>query len=57
MAEFCLNCWNELNHIHLTEKDVIMSEELDLCEGCGEIKTTIVKYRNHMHNRPIRSAY
>ena len=23
MAEFCLNCWNELNHIRLTEEDVI----------------------------------
>jgi len=43
MAEFCLDCWNKMNDIHLTEEDVVL--DLDLCEGCAEIKLTIVTYR------------
>lgn len=36
MAEFCLDCWNKLNGEKMTERDVILSKEYDLCEGCGE---------------------
>jgi len=43
MAEFCLDCWNKLNHTFLEEKDVTLSEELDLCEGCVQIKQVIVR--------------
>ena len=42
MAEFCLKCWNEINETNYTEDKYIMSEELDLCEGCGEYKHVIV---------------
>jgi len=42
MAEFCLDCWNKLNHTQLTEEDVVLSEYLDFCEGCAEMKPTIV---------------
>jgi len=46
MAEYCLDCWNRINHIHLTKEDVILSEEeMDLCEGCAQIKPTIVRYK------------
>ena len=45
MAEFCLDCWNKLNHTRLTQEDVILSNELDLCEGCAQIKPTVVRYR------------
>ena len=41
MAEFCLDCWNELNHIHLTEEDVILSKHLDLCEGCEKMRPVV----------------
>jgi len=44
MAEFCLDCWNKINHTRLTEEDVILDEELDLCEECGEMKPTIIKF-------------
>lgn len=36
MAESCLKRWNELNNRNDTERDVILSDELDLCEGCGK---------------------
>lgn len=36
MAEFCLDCWNDLNGEDLTERDVVLSRDYELCEGCGE---------------------
>lgn len=45
MAEFCLECWNELNGTNDSEKEYIMSKDLDLCEGCGEWKRVIVAER------------
>lgn len=44
MAEFCLECYNKMNHTNLTEKD-IDGFVMDLCEGCGEIKMTIIKVK------------
>lgn len=41
MAEFCLDCWNRLNKEALTERDVILSREYDLCEGCGEVRRVV----------------
>ena len=41
MAEFCLDCWNRLNKETLTERDVILSREYDLCEGCGEVRRVV----------------
>ncbi len=43
MAEFCLDCFNKLNHTHYTEREVRLEE--GLCEGCGEIKPCIVDLR------------
>lgn len=31
--------------MHLTERDVILPKDLDLCEGCGAYKHVIVIYR------------
>lgn len=45
MAEFCLECWNKMNHTRLTKKDVFLSKDLDLCEGCAELKRVIVRYK------------
>ena len=36
MAEFCLDCWNRMNHAHWTERDYVLSNGRDLCEGCGK---------------------
>ena len=45
MAEFCLDCWNKLNEeIPLTEKDVIISKNLYLCEKCGKLRNVIAVY-------------
>lgn len=45
MAEFCLECWNELNGTDEPESNYILSEDLELCEGCGEWKNVILLER------------
>lgn len=46
MAEFCLECWNTLHNTKHTEDEFVLSKELDLCEGCGELRHVIVKERS-----------
>lgn len=38
MAEFCLECWEEINPDYEIPANYILSKELELCEGCGEWK-------------------
>lgn len=45
MAEFCLECFNELNGTHYTKGDVIL--EFDFCENCGKYRKCIGKLREH----------
>lgn len=40
MAEFCLDCFNELNHTHYKPYQVTLCT--DFCEGCGQIKPCVV---------------
>lgn len=41
MAEFCTNCFLKL-YPTLTEKDIILTKETELCEGCGKIVSETV---------------
>ena len=45
MAEFCLDCWNELNETNDSKFRYILSWEKDLCEGCGQYKRVIIVER------------
>lgn len=45
MAEFCLKCWSRINRAHYTERDYVLSRDLDLCEGCGEFCRVVVRER------------
>lgn len=46
MAEFCLECFNEYvlpdGYRKRREKDVTLSREPELCEGCGKIKPVVI---------------
>ena len=53
MAEFCLSCWNKINNIHDGPEEYVISKELELCEGCGKWKHTIVTKRRR-YNTPKR---
>ena len=54
MAEFCLECWNKINNSNDKERKYIMSEELGLCEGCGEWKRVIIAKKRRFHFRRLR---
>ena len=56
MAEFCLDCWNRLNHTSYTERDFILSEELESCEGCAKFKPIILAERK-MQSLGIKSCF
>lgn len=49
MAEFCLDCWNEINGLKDNERKYIISKDLDLCEGCGEWKPVIIMERKEYY--------
>ena len=45
MSEFCLDCWNKMMNTNDTEKKLILSKDLDLCEECGQYKRVVVAVR------------
>ena len=42
MAETCLDCFNKTFRTNHTEKEVVLSDCLDLCEDCGEWKRVVI---------------
>lgn len=40
MAEFCKECF-----LNKENEQIVMSEDDDLCEGCGEFKPVVVKIK------------
>lgn len=51
MAEFCKDCFLKLNP-QFEEKDLVMIDGEDLCEGCGKIVSEIVlKVKNNAEER------
>lgn len=45
MAEFCAECWNKINETRDSEKKFILSDDLEPCEECGELKHVIICVR------------
>ncbi len=47
MAEFCKECFLQMNEGEewLDDKQIVVSQELDLCEGCGEWKEVVVEIK------------
>ena len=45
MAEFCLECLNEISGTNYSEADFILSREPDFCENCGKMVRVVVKKR------------
>ena len=58
MAEFCLECYNKYclpgGYKPRTKKQVVLGRELDLCEGCGEMKRTVICERWDFLHRLFR---
>lgn len=53
MAEYCLKCYNKLENKNYTKDDVVLSSYPETCEGCGQIKYTVVKVRNKKRTNRI----
>ena len=45
MANYCFDCWNEINERNTPKKMYVLSRDLDLCEGCRQLKPVIVRLR------------
>lgn len=56
MAEFCPNCWNELNGFDDPEEAYVLSRGYELCEGCGEWKRVVVFRRKSYLLRYLLSS-
>ena len=48
MAEFCLDCYNEIFHTEYSRFDVELTPTLELCEGCAQMKRVVIGKRNQM---------
>ncbi len=46
MAEFCLECWNELNGTNDKPDKYIITKDY-LCEGCAQFKQVIIKEKDY----------
>ncbi len=45
MAEFCVDCWNELHGKDYPKTHFIISEYADFCEGCATWKPVVIRER------------
>lgn len=45
MAEFCYECMKKELGIDISNKKVVFSDDLELCEGCGEYKPVVLSVR------------
>jgi len=43
MAEFCKECFKQLFTDDYEDSQIILSEDLDLCEGCADFKQVVVR--------------
>ncbi|MBO5743706.1 MAG: hypothetical protein J6R68_05430 [Clostridia bacterium] len=54
MAEFCLECQNKLDGTNYSKKKYILSNYLDLCEGCGCYKRVIIMEKKYYYLHKLR---
>jgi|GEM_PF-2170985 hypothetical protein len=45
MAEFCRTCYKKVLKGTEPERHLVLSKDLELCEGCGEQKPVVVRVR------------
>lgn len=64
VAEFCVKCYNEMFKLNTPEEEYILSDNPELCEGCGEMKHVVIMerkdvlfYRVHFIFYFIRGIY
>lgn len=45
MAEYCVKCFSKIFNEKPKKGKYILSKEPDLCEGCGEWKQVVVRFK------------
>ena len=48
MAEFCKECFKNMitmSSDNIKDKDIVMSKDLDLCEGCATMKQVVIRVK------------
>jgi len=57
MAEFCEDCWKEINQYNDIMCKYSLSKECEICEGCGEYKRVVVVKRRLKFSRRIKVSF
>ncbi len=57
LAEFCLECLNKISRTNYTEKDFIISKDLDFCEECCEYKHVVVVSKKSSIHRRLKNSF
>jgi hypothetical protein len=45
MAEFCKECFVRINKLYYKGEELVMSDNLDFCEGCEEVKEVVLRIK------------
>ena len=45
MAEFCFDCFKEMMETEDKQWQYVLTDDLELCEGCGRYKRVVVRER------------
>ena len=53
LAEFCFKCYKKYTDEYAKEEDFIITDTLDLCEGCGEITHVVWEPKNLKKYHPF----
>jgi hypothetical protein len=53
MAFYCLDCVNKLCNRTYDAKELVFSECLYICEGCGEYKTVVLMTKQYYWRRKL----
>lgn len=57
MAEFCLLGCNRFHGCNLTAEGVVLTDYQELCEDCGEMQRTIIRFRHRSFWAKLKNAW
>ena len=54
MAEFCPDCWSELNETNYPKSKYKLSKQSGFCEGCGQWKQVVIAEKKDYYLYKLR---
>ena len=55
MAEFCKECFKRCIEPGALDEHIVVSNDEDFCEGCGEFKQVVIEYNPEEVNNEERT--